>query len=325
VALTLRLRSGDISPLPELSFDAPRIVVGRGAGCELQLPDPSISSRHASLRQRGSEYVVVDEGSENGTFVAATRLSRGAAHVVSNGDLLRFGRIWVEVRLDTAAASETGASRELARQLVEHALEQEQQAWGMSVRVDAEQRTLALVRPRHGYLLGSHAAADLQLAEALPARCLELRRHGDQLWVTLLDAQTEARLDDRTLQADERSLWPKGARLELGELSLSYSDPTAQVLERLEREATERLPDDASVDPPLGKVAAARYTRPIPSEGEAKPEAKPDATLAAVAEAKRAARQRSWNAFDALVCVFALTLLGISLWAIHWVAALGRA
>jgi predicted component of type VI protein secretion system len=321
VALTLKLRSGDISPLPELSFDAPRVVIGRAPGCELQLPDPSISSRHASLRQRGSEYVVVDEGSENGTFVGATRLGRQAPHSLANGDLLRFGRVWVEVRLDGAAASEAGASRELARQLVEHALEQEQQPWGMSVQLEGESAALALVRPRHAYLIGSHAAADLQLAEELPARCLELRRQGDQLWVTLLDAALEAHLDERRLELNARSLWPRGTRLSLGETELSYSDPTAQVLERLERDSTERLPEDVSVDPPAGRVAVARYTRPIPSAAEEP--AAPSESQAAKPVVPR--RLRSWTLLDAVVCVLALSLLGLSLWAIRWVAALGRA
>jgi len=320
VALTLKLRSGDISPLPELSFDAPRVVLGRSPGCELQLPDPSISSRHASFRQRGSEYVVVDEGSENGTFAGATRLSRQAPHGLADGDLLRFGRVWVEVRLDGAAASEAGASRELARQLVEHALEQEGRAWGMAVKVDGAEATLALVRPRHAYLIGSHAAADLQLGEELPARCLELRRQGDQLWVTLLDASVEGYVDERRLQPDERSLWPRGARLLIGDTSLCCSDPTAEVLEQLEREATERLPEDVSVDPPVGKVAAARYTRPIPSAGEQEPEAPRAPTAPATPP-----RARSWTVLDATVCLLALSLLGLSLWAIRWVAALGQA
>ena len=47
------------------------------------------------LRQRGPDYVVVDEGSANGTFVGATRLNRQTPHSLSDGELLRFGRVWV--------------------------------------------------------------------------------------------------------------------------------------------------------------------------------------------------------------------------------------
>jgi pSer/pThr/pTyr-binding forkhead associated (FHA) protein len=103
MALSLRLRSGEVDPEPELPFDAARVVIGRAPGCDLQLPDPSVSQRHATIRQRGSDYVVVDEGSENGTFAGKARLPRHAPHKLEHGDLLRFGRVWVEVRLGPAA------------------------------------------------------------------------------------------------------------------------------------------------------------------------------------------------------------------------------
>jgi predicted component of type VI protein secretion system len=334
MALLLKLRSGDVHPLPELRVDAPRVVVGRAPGCELQLPDPSISSRHASLRQRGSDYVVVDEGSENGTFVGATRLNRQTPHSLSDGELLRFGRVWVEVRFEpSAVAPETGASRELARHLVEHALEQEGQPWGMSVRVgDDVEQELRLEKPRHPYLLGSHAAADLVLSEELPARCLELRRHGDQVWVTLLDSDVEARVEERPLALDERRLWPKGALLRVGDVQLSWADPTARVLEQVERDPTERLKEGEDVDPPTGKkgkgkAKTAALASKIPSAGDLPPEPE------LVPEPQKAPRLTPawlplagrWTLLDALVCLFALSVIGISLWAIRWIAELGRA
>ena len=140
----------------------------------------------------------------------------------------------------------------------------------------------------------------------------------------LLDSSIESHLDERPLQPNERTLWPRGARLLLGETGLSYADPTAQLLERLERGATERLPEDASIDPPAGKVAAARYTKPIPSAGDEPPAQKPEPAAPAVPPSA-APRPRRWNLLDAAVCVLALSILGLSLWAIRWVAALGRA
>jgi len=348
MALLLKLRSGDVHPLPELRVDAPRVVVGRAPGCELQLPDPSVSSRHASLRQRGLDYVVVDEGSENGTFIGATRLNRQTPHALSDGELLRFGRVWVEVRFEpTAVAPETGASRELARHLVEHALEQEGQPWGISVRLEGEAdrdqdgdqdrdgaRELRLEKPRHPYLIGSHAAADLQLDEELPARCLELRRHGDQVWVTLLDAELEARLDDRPLALDERRLWPRGTLLRAGEVRFSWADPTGQILEQVERDPTERLADGEVVDPPSsakgkgkGKAKAAPLVDKIPSAGDlpAEPEPVPEPKTAPGLAPAWLPLAGRWTLLDALVCLFAISVIGISVWAIRWIAELGRA
>jgi len=96
-ALTVVVRSGDLKSQATITFDAPRIVIGRGEGCEIRLPDPSVSHRHASIRQRGSDYVVIDEGSTNGTFVGPVRLSPQAPRVVRSGDLIRVGRIWLEL------------------------------------------------------------------------------------------------------------------------------------------------------------------------------------------------------------------------------------
>jgi hypothetical protein len=333
MALTLKLRSGDVRPYPELQVDAPRIVVGRASGCELQLPDPSVSCRHASLRQRGSSYVVVDEGSENGTFSGLTRLVRQAPHTLRDGELLRFGRVWVEVRIQPShGASDIGASRQLARELVEHALQQDDRPRGMTISSDAGE-LLRLDKQRHAYSVGSKKSADLRLDSELPARCLEVRRQGDQVWVVLLCADLEATLDGRELPLDERTLWPKGAVLGLGEQQLTFSDPTGQVLEQLERGPTEFLSPEEVVDPPEG-------TPPPPDADWAVPEGRgvrhserpaapvPDDLAPATAPRQRWAQNADnerWTSADALVFLLAVGVLGLSLWAIQWLAQLGPA
>lgn len=339
MALTLKLRSGDLTPEPELQFDAPRLVVGRAPGCELQLPDPSVSGRHASFRQRGSDYVVVDEGSENGTFSGLTRLVRQAPHTLSDGELLRFGRVWVEVRLEPSqATSEAGASRELARRLVEHALEQDDQPRGMTVAVKANpspDQVLRLDKQRHAYLVGSQKSADLRLVDAqLPGRCLELRRQGDQLWLSLLSSELPATLAGRELARGERTLWPKGAVLDLGGQHLTFADPTAQILEQLERGPTERLSPDEVIEAPEG---GPEMTDGEPGESDdcvSEMDERPSSlgrgsapggdSRSALRWAKNADPER-WTSADALVFLLALGVLGVSLWAIRWLAHLGSA
>src|SRR5262245_23419289 len=105
MALTVVVRSGDLPAPAAITFDAPRIVIGRGEGCEVRLPDPSISHRHASIRQRGTDYVIIDEGSTNGTFVGPVRLSAQAPRMIRSGELIRVGRVWLEVRIEHTAIS----------------------------------------------------------------------------------------------------------------------------------------------------------------------------------------------------------------------------
>jgi pSer/pThr/pTyr-binding forkhead associated (FHA) protein len=124
MALTVVVRSGDHPTPLKISLDAPRVVIGRGEGCEIRLPDPSVSHRHASIRQRGSEYVVVDEGSTNGTFVGPVRLSPQAPRIVRSGELVRVGRIWLELTIETVPVTDDVqlTTREIALSLVSSAL-----------------------------------------------------------------------------------------------------------------------------------------------------------------------------------------------------------
>ena len=122
MAVTIVVLSGSASGAPELSLtlDAPRLVIGRGEGCEVRLPDASVSHRHASLRQRGGEYMLFDEGSLNGTFLGPVRLPPQTPRAVRSGERLRVGRVWLEVRLEHAIVkgSTAVAARDLALALV---------------------------------------------------------------------------------------------------------------------------------------------------------------------------------------------------------------
>ncbi|MGH7434940.1 MAG: FHA domain-containing protein, partial [Polyangiaceae bacterium] len=90
MALTVVVLSADGA---RLTFDGTsRIVVGRGAGSDVRLPDTSVSVRHASLRAQGSDFAVVDEGSTNGTFVGSVRVAPHTSRIVRAGDRLRLGR-----------------------------------------------------------------------------------------------------------------------------------------------------------------------------------------------------------------------------------------
>jgi pSer/pThr/pTyr-binding forkhead associated (FHA) protein len=123
----LVVRSGDLKSQATITFDAPRIVIGRGEGCEIRLPDPSVSHRHAFIRQRGSDYVVIDEGSSNGTFVGPVRFSPQAPRVVRSGDLIRVGRIWLELRVAQVVPTQNPGliTKEIALALIASSLSAE--------------------------------------------------------------------------------------------------------------------------------------------------------------------------------------------------------
>jgi diguanylate cyclase (GGDEF)-like protein len=64
------------------------ILIGRDAGCHVELPDDSVSRRHALLRPTETGFVVVDLGSTNGTYVNESRVD---VRVLEPSDRVRFG------------------------------------------------------------------------------------------------------------------------------------------------------------------------------------------------------------------------------------------
>lgn len=69
LAVILGANSGQIYQLSR-----PRVILGRGAGCDIQLPDSEVSRRHAMLEIRDEEATVTDLGSTNGTYVEGVRV-----------------------------------------------------------------------------------------------------------------------------------------------------------------------------------------------------------------------------------------------------------
>ncbi len=67
---------------------AGELTVGR-EGCDVVLPDPQVSRRHAVLRPRDGAVEVEDLGSTNGTWVNDAP-ARGAV-LLGVGDVVRFG------------------------------------------------------------------------------------------------------------------------------------------------------------------------------------------------------------------------------------------
>ncbi len=65
-------------------------VVGRAAGCDIVLVDPTVSRRHAELGCGRDEVAVRDLGSANGVFVDGQRVEQAVVHA---GNELSFGAV----------------------------------------------------------------------------------------------------------------------------------------------------------------------------------------------------------------------------------------
>lgn len=320
MALTVLVRSGEGSRAPRISFDAPRIVIGRGEGCEVRLPDPSVSQRHASIRQRGAEYIVLDEGSSNGTYVGPVRLSPQAPRVIRSGDLIRVGRVWLEIVIEQVPPTHNPGlvTREIALSLVAEGLAAEGQTSVPTVRVKEGPLAgahLDLEEFDRAYVVGRMQGADLDIDDTdLSRRHVEIVRRGDRILVRDLASKNGSRIGERRLPANEEVPWPESESLFIGASRLVYEDPVARALGEIERAADEKIQQTEEIAPPKG-VAAPAAPRALSSEG-----ARREAPVTARPRRRgNTIEPEGWTLTDVGVIGLAILVLAVSSLALVWI------
>jgi len=87
----------------ELKVD--KTTVGRLEDNAFQISEPSVSSHHCELNQRGTDLLVKDLNSTNGTFINGEKVAEA---VLKPGQILRLGQ--VEMRLESGAAAAASAA-----------------------------------------------------------------------------------------------------------------------------------------------------------------------------------------------------------------------
>lgn len=73
------------------SGEQSRFTIGRDTGCDMVLPDPTVSRWHAGLRREPGGWLLDDLGSTNGTLVNGWRVRAWVP--VRDGDLVSFGAV----------------------------------------------------------------------------------------------------------------------------------------------------------------------------------------------------------------------------------------
>ncbi|MCI2418368.1 FHA domain-containing protein [Saccharopolyspora sp. K220] len=79
------------------AISTPRTTIGRGRECDIVVDDITVSREHAELRRRAGQYVLVDGGSLNGTYL--NRLPVESAEL-ADGDEIWVGKVRFTFRTD---------------------------------------------------------------------------------------------------------------------------------------------------------------------------------------------------------------------------------
>jgi pSer/pThr/pTyr-binding forkhead associated (FHA) protein len=318
MALTVIVRGpgGDT----RLTFDGTqRVVIGRGASCDVRLPDPSVSHRHASLRAQGADFVLVDEGSSNGTFVGGVRIAPHTSRIVRPGDMARLGRVWIELRVDQSPTTRdvAAATRDLALALVAQAMDDAGRSRVPRVLVlegHDQGASLDLAESDRTYVVGRAPACDLPLGDGDTSReHLHVVRRAGAIFVRDLGAKNGSWLGEYGVPSDREAPWRSAQMVRIGRTVLALEEPLTDTLARIEEAPDEPLPPDATPPPPPSGPDA-------PPSSASPPEPESAAPVAAVptqaAPAPR--RKHGWSAFDFAVVAAAVGVLALSLAGLVW-------
>jgi pSer/pThr/pTyr-binding forkhead associated (FHA) protein len=337
VTVVVRSASPDVArgadAAPSLTFDGDRVVLGRGAGSDVRLPDPSVSMRHATIRRAGSDFAIVDEGSTNGTWVGGVKLSPHTPRLVRTGDLVRLGRVWLELSVgQRPATTDLGlATRDLALALVRRAMNavgDETAPRVVVVEGPDVGADLRLLEEGRAYVIGRAEESDLPLADADASReHAVMVRRGGQVLLRDNQAKNGVWLGDQRLTPGRDVPWRAPLMVRIGATVIAIEEPVSAVLADLEAAEDERIRDEDAPDAPAPLSAGASSqdgsgTAPEPPPPSRMPEslaAAPIADVVAAPARKPPVAGRAWSATDLLVVFVALAVIGASLVGLVWI------
>jgi pSer/pThr/pTyr-binding forkhead associated (FHA) protein len=310
MSITVILRCGD-SEESRLTFDGTqRVVIGRGASNDVRLPDASVSYRHASLRANGADFVLVDEGSTNGTFVGGVRIAPRTSRLVRSGDLVRLGRIWLELRIEQQPVTRdvAMATRDLALLLVSRAMASAGEDRTVRLRVVEgidQDAVLRLEADGQDYLVGRGAHCDLRLSDNDASReHVRVVRRTAQVIVRDLGAKNGTWLAEARLIDGRDTVWRPAQMMKIGRTVLALEEPVSDALAEIESAADEQLGLNDGIEAAVNDPSKPGAASPVIPSGERKPGI--------------SGQRRRWSVLDVIVMAAALGVLALSLAGLVW-------
>jgi pSer/pThr/pTyr-binding forkhead associated (FHA) protein len=236
------------------SFVQDRIVVGRARYCDVCLPDMNVSTRHAEIEVRGSDYVIVDQRSLNGTRVQGKQLVPLRPRVLKNGDLIGIAGFEIGFRLGVSPGpaeprdEPMRQARELLLELLARSNATPAHKALLVIDGPGKASRFDLPQPPAVLQIGRSADADVKLADSdVSRRHAELELKGDGT-ITLRDLESRngVVVDGERVAAIELEV---ARPFTLGNTILALEHPIDQPLAAI-MEAPEEATSSFSPDPP---------------------------------------------------------------------------
>jgi hypothetical protein len=252
--------------------------------------------------------------------VGGIRLTPQTPRSLRSGDLVRLGRVWLEVRTDPAPLTQDlpNATRDLAFVLVAEAMRAlgDETSPTVSVVEGPDMgSSLALREEGHVYVIGRGETCALLLADPDASReHVQLVRRGGSVLMRDLGAKNRAALGDGWLPVDRDAIWRRPAMLRVGRSVLAVSEPVAEALAELEAAKDEALPEEGAPPPP----PPSSHGRGPSSLGVGPRGAAPLAEVPPPAPAPPPRRSVGWSGTDVAVGGAAIVVIALSAAGLYW-------
>lgn len=248
-----------------VDIDGERLVIGRGRGADVRIPDPSVSVRHLIVEKRGSSYVLRAEPGTNGCVLeGGLQLSGGAEHALNGDCWIAIGRVWTHLAVSKdAAPPHAKMSRQIAEQLMAYTLFARGEDITPRLVVVSGKNTgdeLLLADPATLWRVGRSDECDLMLKDVNVSRVHASFVADDGEFLVVDEGGKQGvYLQGQPLEPGERAPLRHGAVVRLANVELLYVDPISRALEELENAG------DLRVDPSQLPPPPARPPSPAPA------------------------------------------------------------
>lgn len=134
-------------------FAIEKTTVGRGDHNTLTIHDASVSHSHGEILVYGTEVIVRDLGSSNGTIVDGKRLHKEQQQPLENGQIVKFGSVEARLELSAEPSSDTVTGWTAMHSHVRHLADKPKPATEVTARLEPsppaapDDHTLLLPRP----------------------------------------------------------------------------------------------------------------------------------------------------------------------------------
>ncbi len=253
----------------DLSFDQPKITLGRDKNNDVQLPLSTISRHHAVILREDKEWFVQDLRSTHGTLYNGEPLLSGGKRVLKNQDVLQIVHYQITVDLSDEASQSDFPDEQtsvVAKKMMQEALSElasgDDIPYLRVMNGPQEGKKVELGQSVSELVIGRSDKCDLQLDDVnISRRHARIQQEWGEIFLEDMGSKNGVVVNGERIEA--RTALKDKDEISLGAIRLTFIDPDASMVQRLSN-----VPAFAnrSIAPPPPAKPEARPAQTPPAE-----------------------------------------------------------